>query len=70
MVERIRAADTDVVLNLTAGMGGDIVFGKGENPLPLNEEFTDMAGPLERLAHVEETTAGDLHSRLRHHELR
>lgn len=54
VVERVRAADTDVVLNLTAGMGGDVVFGKGENPLPLNEEFTDMAGPLERLAHVEE----------------
>ena len=54
VVERVRAADTDVVLNLTAGMGGDIVFGKGETPLPLDQEGTDMAGPLERLAHVEE----------------
>ena len=54
VVERVRAADTDVVLNLTAGMGGDIVFGKGESPLPLDAEGTDMAGPLERLAHVEE----------------
>ena len=52
VVERIRAADTDVVLNLTAGMGGDIAFGEGESPLPLSEEFTDMAGPLERLAHI------------------
>ena len=54
VVERVRAADTDVVLNLTAGMGGDIVFGRGETPLPLDQEGTDMAGPLERLAHVEE----------------
>ena len=54
VVERIRAHDTDVVLNLTAGMGGDIVFGKGETPLPLDQDGTDMAGPLERLAHVEE----------------
>lgn len=53
-VEKIRASDTDVVLNLTAGMGGDMVFGKGENPLPLNMEGTDMAGPLERIIHVEE----------------
>ena len=53
-VERIRASDTDVVLNLTAGMGGDLVFGKGERPLPLDGELTDVAGPLERLAHVEE----------------
>ena len=54
VVERVRAADTDVVLNLTAGMGGDIVFGPGETPLPLDRDGTDMAGPLERLAHVEE----------------
>ena len=27
VTERIRAADVDVVLNLTAGMGGDMVFG-------------------------------------------
>ena len=53
-VERIRASDTDVVINTTAGMGGDIVFGDGESPLPLNQRGTDMAGPLERLAHVEQ----------------
>ena len=54
VVEKIRASDTDVVLNLTAGMGGDLVFGQGENPLPPNPEGTDMAGPLERIVHVEE----------------
>ena len=53
-VERIRASGTDVVLNLTAGMGGDLVFGSGEHPLPLDPDGTDMAGPRERLAHVEE----------------
>jgi len=35
-------------------MGGDLVFGGGENPLPLDAAATDLAGPLERLAHVEE----------------
>jgi len=53
-VSRIRASATDVVINTTAGMGGDLVFGDGENPLPLDAAATDMAGPLERLAHVEE----------------
>ncbi len=52
-VARIRDSDTDVVINTTAGMGGDLVFGKGENPLPL-VRGTDMAGPLERLVHVEQ----------------
>ena len=54
VVERIRGSGTDVVLNLTAGMGGDLTFGPGETPLPLDSDGTDMAGPLERLAHVEE----------------
>ncbi len=27
VVERVRAADVDVVINLTAGMGGDLVLG-------------------------------------------
>ena len=54
VTDRIRAADTDVVLNLTSGMGGDMVFGGGESPLPLSDEGTDMAGPSERMAHVQE----------------
>ena len=54
VVHRIRDSATDVVINTTAGMGGDLVFGAGENPLPLNASGTDLAGPLERLAHVEE----------------
>ena len=54
VTERIRESDTDVVLNLTAGMGGDLVFGNVENPLPLKENGTDMAGAAERVAHVAE----------------
>ncbi|MDH3316200.1 MAG: 3-keto-5-aminohexanoate cleavage protein [Gammaproteobacteria bacterium] len=54
VVERIRSSDVDVVLNLTAGMGGDLVLGGSETPLPLNEAGTDLAGASERLAHVEQ----------------
>src|SRR6056297_716868 len=54
VTERIRAADVDVVLNLTAGMGGDITFGSTEAPLPLNDAGTDMIGAAERVAHVAE----------------
>ncbi|MBV8766783.1 MAG: 3-keto-5-aminohexanoate cleavage protein [Hyphomicrobiales bacterium] len=53
VVERIRDAGTDVVLNLTAGMGGDLVLGGPETPLPLDSGKTDMIGATERLVHVE-----------------
>lgn len=52
VVERVRASGTDVVLNLTAGMGGDLTLGSAERPLPLSEVGTDMAGASERLEHV------------------
>ncbi|HSS66055.1 MAG TPA: 3-keto-5-aminohexanoate cleavage protein [Gammaproteobacteria bacterium] len=54
VVERIRSTDVDVVLNLTAGMGGDLVLGGSETPLPLSAQGTDLAGASERLAHVEQ----------------
>ena len=54
VTERIREADVDVVLNLTAGMGGDIVFGSAEHPFPLDEAGTDMIGAAERVAHIAE----------------
>jgi uncharacterized protein (DUF849 family) len=54
VVDRIRSSDVDVVLNLTAGMGGDLVLGGVESPLPPSPEGTDMAGATERLAHVAE----------------
>ena len=54
VTDRIRDADVDVVLNLTAGMGGDMIFGSPEAPLPLNPNGTDMVGATERVAHVAE----------------
>ena len=51
-VERVRDSDTDVIINLTAGMGGDWVPSE-ENPA-MGGPGTDMAGPEERLAHVVE----------------
>lgn len=51
VTDRIRASEVDVVLNLTAGMGGDIVFGGVENPLP-PVAGTDMVGATERMAHI------------------
>ncbi|MCK0206628.1 3-keto-5-aminohexanoate cleavage protein [Starkeya koreensis] len=52
VTDRIRAAEVDVVLNLTAGMGGDLVFGGVETPFPLNAKGTDLVGATERVAHV------------------
>jgi len=52
VTERIREAEVDVVLNLTAGMGGDITFGPTEKPLPLNPVGTDMVGASERMKHI------------------
>ncbi|MCR9069839.1 MAG: 3-keto-5-aminohexanoate cleavage protein [Rhodobacteraceae bacterium] len=51
VTDRIRDAEVDVVLNLTAGMGGDIVFGGTDSPLPV-APGTDMVGAEERVAHV------------------
>ena len=52
VTELIRAADVDVVLNLTAGMGGDLVTGPPDAPLPLNKAETDMASATDRVAHI------------------
>ncbi|WP_299637260.1 3-keto-5-aminohexanoate cleavage protein [uncultured Ruegeria sp.] len=54
VTDRIRDAEVDAVLNLTAGMGGDMVFGGIENPLPLAEAGTDLVGATERVAHIAE----------------
>ena len=51
VTDRIRDAEVDVVLNLTAGMGGDIVFGSSEQPFP-TADGTDMVGATERVAHI------------------
>lgn len=50
VTERVRDAEVDVVLNLTAGMGGDLVLG---DPAPLPPAAgTDMASAAERVAHL------------------
>jgi len=51
VVERIRDADVDVVINLTAGMGGDIVTGPPNAPLPLARS-TDMLSAEARVKHI------------------
>ncbi|MCP4085914.1 MAG: 3-keto-5-aminohexanoate cleavage protein [Actinomycetia bacterium] len=54
VVEQVRAANTDVIINLTGGMGGDVMLG---DPDPLDfQPGTDLVGGLERLAHVEALT--------------
>tara|TARA_R110002051_G_scaffold74641_3_gene135972 strand:- start:10029 stop:10931 length:903 start_codon:yes stop_codon:yes gene_type:complete len=53
LTDRIREAEVDVVLNLTAGMGGDIVFGSSEAPFP-TAAGTDMIGATARVAHIAE----------------
>ena len=50
VVERVRASSSDVVLNLTTGMGGDFIPDKDDPGK--GGPGTDMATPEERLAHV------------------
>ena len=52
VVDRIRSSDTDVVINLTSGMGGD--WNPSDDDPSMPGPGTDMIGPLERLAHVKE----------------
>ncbi|MFI2614607.1 3-keto-5-aminohexanoate cleavage protein [Streptomyces sp. NPDC018584] len=52
VVERIKETGTDVVINLTAGMGGDLVIDPDE---PLKHlPGTDLVSGLDRLPHVED----------------
>lgn len=53
VVERIRAKNKHVIINLTAGMGGDVEVGPGETPMKWGAG-TDLVGPAERLLHVKE----------------
>jgi uncharacterized protein (DUF849 family) len=52
VVERVRSRNVDVILNLTAGMGGD--FELGDQDPKIAGPNTDLVGPLERLVHIEE----------------
>lgn len=53
LTDRIRDSKTDVVLNLTAGMGGDMVFGPTSAPLPL-QDGTDMGSAESRMEPIAE----------------
>ena len=53
LTDRIRDSETDVVLNLTAGMGGDMIFGPPSAPLPL-QAGTDMGSAESRMEAVAE----------------
>jgi uncharacterized protein (DUF849 family) len=53
LTDRIRDAGTDVVLNLTAGMGGDMLF-DGTEAMGVMSPRSDMAGAAERVAHIVE----------------
>ena len=52
LTEHIRAANTDVVLNLTTGMGGTLIVGDEDPARP--GPGTDFVTPEERVLHVEE----------------
>jgi len=50
--ERLRASSCDIIINLTAGMGGDLYIGPDANPTAFAPE-TDLVGAAERLVHIE-----------------
>jgi uncharacterized protein (DUF849 family) len=52
VVERIREHGRDVLINLTTGMGGDLVVGPDGAEIP--GPGSDMVGVAERMAHVVE----------------
>jgi uncharacterized protein (DUF849 family) len=52
VVDRIREEDTDVVINLTTGMGGDLYLGPDSDPTTLGKH-TDLIGQVARQEHVE-----------------
>ncbi|QTG82555.1 3-keto-5-aminohexanoate cleavage protein [Arthrobacter crystallopoietes] len=52
VVRLVRKSDVDPVINLTAGMGGDLLLDPGEPTKQL--PGTDLVNARERLAHVEE----------------
>jgi uncharacterized protein (DUF849 family) len=53
LMEHIKSSGVDVIVNLTAGMGGDLEIGPDERPSDFGPG-TDLVGPLARLVHVEE----------------
>lgn len=52
VVRQVKASDVDPVINLTAGMGGDLVIDPSNPTVQL--PGTDLVSGLERLVHIEE----------------
>ncbi|MEI6688344.1 MAG: 3-keto-5-aminohexanoate cleavage protein [Thermoleophilia bacterium] len=53
VVDRIRSSGENVIVNLTTGMGGDLLIGPNGTDTPL--EGSDLVGPDERIAHLHDT---------------
>ncbi len=53
VVCRIRESGVDVIVNLTTGMGGDLLVGPNGSDTPL--PGSDLVGPDERIAHLLDT---------------
>lgn len=51
VVARIREKNSDLIVNLTGGMGGEMLFGPPERPLDF-QPSTDFVGPEERMTHI------------------
>jgi uncharacterized protein (DUF849 family) len=51
VVDRVRQSSTDVVLNLTCGMGGDLFLDPDKPSVMI--DGTDLATPYERMEHVD-----------------
>lgn len=51
VTDRIAASGSDVIVNLTAGMGGQLIFNT-DNPLPA-APGTDLVGAVTRMAHID-----------------
>ncbi len=51
VVERVRASDVDVIINTTAGMGGDLVLDPHDPTTFV--DGTDLVSGIDRLPHVE-----------------
>jgi uncharacterized protein (DUF849 family) len=49
--ERIRDRNSEVIINLTGGMGGDLILGDDDAPLKFGRG-TDFVGPRERMTHI------------------
>ena len=69
VVERIRESNSDLIINLTSGMGGDLAIGQGESPMEFGSD-TDLVGPHDPARPRGDAVAGHLFAGLRHAELR